>query len=341
MTSSPRRASTAFLLALLLALLFGGGTAYAAQAAGNITCSSANMSDVSLGSVNPLAVQSNVQATLTYTCTNGDKNNTRSALLCFSIGVPAGGPSNPRQIPATGTPSLQFQLYQDAADTAIWGSQFFGSNTPVKIPITLAGGASTGSKSYTMYASVINPTSAIPGSYTLQYATGDTALTINDVQGSTAPTGCSGTQTGTYFPFTVTATVIKNCNVTAGANLNLGTVAPTATNVSGNTGISVTCSANTPYNIGLLPSNGNTAGAGVMSGTGGNASQVPYQLYSNAGLTAVWGNTATSTATGNGVAGPTSSAEAVSFNPTVWARVQSADFQPDTYTDTVTVTVNY
>jgi spore coat protein U-like protein len=66
---------------------------------------------------------------------------------------------------------------------------------------------------------------------------------------------------------------------------------------------------------------------------------VPYQLTSTAGAGGtIWGNTATSTAVGNGVAG-TGTGAAQSL--TVYATAASANFTPDSYADTVTVNVNY
>jgi spore coat protein U-like protein len=75
-----------------------------------------------------------------------------------------------------------------------------------------------------------------------------------------------------------------------------------------------------------------------MSGTGSNTDKVPYQLYSNSGLSTVWGNTATSTTVGNGVTG-IGTGLAVSIP--VWANAPSANFTPDSYADTVTVNVNF
>lgn len=140
--------------------------------------------------------------------------------------------------------------------------------------------------------------------------------------------------------FQVLLTIQKTCSVTAGSgsNINLGTVAATAVNTSGTNSLSVNCSKSTPYFIGMLPSNANTAGAGAMAGTAVPANTVPYQLYSNAGLTTAWGNTATSTSVGNGVAGTgTGAAQTIP----VWANVPSANYAPDSYVDTVTVNVNF
>jgi spore coat protein U-like protein len=320
-------------LLTLFALLLGAAPA---RAAGGITCSSASMSALSFGTVNPLASQTDATATLSYSCSNSD-NKTHSALVCFHIGEPFGRQWNPRLM-LSGSNTLQFQLYQDPGRTTIWGSLGFGSPTPLPVAITLTKNASTNGTA-TLYGRVLGgQTSVIPGSYADVYQTVDTAVSVNDTTGNTAPTTCNSSFGAPYFPFTVSATVAAQCTVTAGSTLNLGTVAPTATNVAGNTSVSVTCSNTTPYYVGLLPSNGNSVGAGVMSGTGGNTSTVPYQLYQNAGLSTIWGNTATASSAGNGVSGTgTGVAQSVS----VYARAASADFQPDTYTDTVVVNVNY
>lgn len=153
-----------------------------------------------------------------------------------------------------------------------------------------------------------------------------------------ASTAAASTATGT---FQVTITIQKVCNVTAGAasNIALGTVVSTATNTVGNNSITVNCSKTTPYYIGLAPSNANTAGAGTLAGTGANADTVPYQLSSTAGPTGtVWGNTATASAVGNGVSGTGTGANQTY---SVYVTVPSANYTPDTYTDTVTINVNY
>lgn len=140
--------------------------------------------------------------------------------------------------------------------------------------------------------------------------------------------------------FQVKMTVTKSCSVVAGSasDISLGSVTADSGSHSASNSIKVTCSKTTPYFVGLAPSNASTTGAGVMSGTGSNTDQVPYQLYSNAGYSTVWGNTATTTAVGNGVSGTgNGSAQTIS----VYATAPSANFTPDSYADTVTVNVNY
>ena len=136
-------------------------------------------------------------------------------------------------------------------------------------------------------------------------------------------------------------TIQKACTVTAGAasDVSLGTVAATATDVTGNNTITVNCSKTTPYYIGLAPSNASTDGAGEMRGTGANADKVPYQLRSTAGTSGtIWGNTATTSSVGNGVTGTGTGANQTH---TVYVTAPSANYTPDNYADTVTVNVNY
>jgi Uncharacterized secreted protein len=327
-----------FLAVLLLAV--GGLLRVSPAHAAGITCSSASMTAVSFGTVNPLSSQATTTATLTYSCTNTD-NKTHSATICFSIGEPGGAQTNPRQM-SSGTNKLNFQLYTDGGYTQVWGSEMFGTfRTPLMVNLTLAKGASKNGASATLYAQVLNgQTTTAAGSYTDNYQNGDTAVTVNDLQGGTAPGSCGGTNANLFFPFLVSATVQKNCTVAAN-NLTFNAVAAGTTTAPGSTTLSIACTVNTPYTIGLQPLNvASTTGAGTMKGgTGGNTDAVQYQLYSNSTLSQVWGNTASLGSTGNGVAGSgTGSAQ----NLSVYAKTTSStDVTPDTYSDTVQVNVNY
>jgi len=148
--------------------------------------------------------------------------------------------------------------------------------------------------------------------------------------------------------FQVLIKINKACSVTAGAssNVDFGTQDASATNLAANNTFSVTCSKNTPYYIGLLPSNANTAGLGSMAALNvapvtGNTDSVPYQLRSAAGAAgAIWGDTATGTSVGNGVSGTGNGAVQ---SRTVYATIPgtSANVTPDSYADTVTIHVNY
>jgi len=146
--------------------------------------------------------------------------------------------------------------------------------------------------------------------------------------------------------FRIQMTITSSCAVTAPpADIDLGAVAAKSgtVNANGGTAIKVNCTMNTPFFIGLAPSDGNRNGQGTMHGAlTGNTDMVPYRLYSNAALTRAWGNTATSTRRGNGVAGTgvgMAATDAVSLP--AYAKVTNVDFRPDHYADTVTVSVHY
>jgi len=159
-----------------------------------------------------------------------------------------------------------------------------------------------------------------------------------------ASTASANTTTGT---FTVSLTVNKTCAVTTSSSSNIAFSAVNSggTATSSNGSFSVNCSNGTPFYVGLAPQNvSSNTGAGTMKGAiGSNNNTITYQLYQNSGLNNVWGNTATSTSAGNGVSGTgagMSASKAVS--ETVYAAVTgSTDVTPDTYSDTVTINVNF
>ncbi len=146
--------------------------------------------------------------------------------------------------------------------------------------------------------------------------------------------------------FTVSLQVNKTCVVstTSASNITLGATDANGTSASSSGTFSVNCSNTTPFYVGLAPSNGSTVGTGTLKGAiSGNTATVAYALYQDAGLTTAWGNTASSTAVGNGVGGTgqgMSAAKAISEK--VYAKATgSTDVQPDTYSDTVTINVNF
>lgn len=340
---------------LFLPLLCLGGILPVRMAHAAPTCS-ASMTDVSFGAVDLVAgVGLSASGTLNYTCTN-DTTTATYVRACFNVGDgnESLGFFNPRRM-KSGTNVLQFQIYQSNGST-IWGSDGNGTvpspftfsaliprRTSTSVPGTVSG-------STTMQGKILTGQGAVPpGAYQdfFSDAGGHTSLTIT-TSTATAPSTCS-TSTGDTFPFTVKATVVKSCTVTAGAasDIQLGSPAGvnfTDTNLMGNNTISVTCSGGTPYYIGLRPSNNNTAGAGVMAALNlapvtGNTDSVPYQLRATSGMNGtIWGNTATSASVGNGKTG---SGNGTAQSITVYATTISANFIPDSYADTVTVMVNY
>jgi len=312
---------------LIVLLLVAGATAAHAQ---SIDCS-ATMTNVSFGNVNPLSSQTDANATMNYTCTN-NANSTRSATVCFSIGDGAqgAGNSNPRLMQDGAGDDLFFQLWQNAAHTTVWGSSFFGVNTPVMINVTIARNSST-QGSATMYGRVVaGQTTAVPGAYQDAFSGNHTALTINEA-GGTAPPGSCSTSILHQFPFTVTATVTSQCSVSA-STLDFGSVGLLLANTDGTSTVTVQCASGVAYQVGLDNGQHATGTTRRMQGPGG---LVTYELYRNTTRTQRWGstlNTDTVSGSGNG------SNQAL----TVYGRVPNQTTpSAGTYNDTITVTVTY
>ena len=135
--------------------------------------------------------------------------------------------------------------------------------------------------------------------------------------------------------FNVTATVLKNCAVAASdlafGNYTAGSGSP----VTASTTVSVTCTTALAYTI-ALDGGQTTSDVNARAMTDGAAHNLSYGLYTTNGYATVWGDgsagTSTVAGTGNGAA------QAV----TVYGRIPASQFvAAGSYTDRVTVTVNY
>ena len=236
----------------------------------------------------------------------------------------------------SGGNTLDFDLYTNASRTNVWRT-----STPisvsVRIPRSTNGGGVSRSGTLYFYGLIPSGQGAPAGSYSAQFYN----TTLGRLSGATCQTsGGSGSNavSGQKFTLHVQATVANNCTVTANGPASFGTVPSSATNLTASTSIGVDCPSGTAYRIGLAPSNGNTAGAGVLSGSSGNTDHPPYQLRSASSSGPIWGNTATATSTGNGVAG-TGNGSVQTFS--IYITAPSANYTPDGYSDTVTVNLNF
>jgi spore coat protein U-like protein len=138
----------------------------------------------------------------------------------------------------------------------------------------------------------------------------------------------------TTTTFTVSATVLASCSVSAG-NMSFGSYTPSAASTTTST-INVTCTNGTTYSV--LLDGGTVAGsmtARQMKDSAGDL--LSYGLYTTSGYTTVWGDgtggTSKNTGTGNGAAQPY----------TVYGQVPASQYvAPSTsYQDTINVTVSY
>lgn len=269
---------------------------------------------------------------INWTCTNYT-NQQRSFTLCVGLGFPSwpGIPAQPILRRTSGFSFIFFNVYRNPTFTTIWTA-----SQPLTQGVTIPGGIGNSvSGSFPFYAARAGGT--VAGQYE--------AFFYNTVLGMMANGNCQERTTiggqrhsGQQFTLPITAGVQNSCDVSALGDANLGSVPSTGGAVSGSTTISVTCPSGTPYNIGLAPSNGNTAGLGALTGTGGNTDQPPYQLRRNSVTGPIWGNTASTSGPGNGVGGTGNGA---AQNYPVFVTVPGSNYAPDDYSDTVTVTVHY
>jgi spore coat protein U-like protein len=137
----------------------------------------------------------------------------------------------------------------------------------------------------------------------------------------------------------VSADVTNNCTIAAAPTLTVGNynvlsataLTPTAT-------LAVSCTTGAVATIALDPgSNGGHAAGGLTRAmTDGSSDYLSYELYSDSGLTTVWGNTSGTDVVENA----TTSTAAVDY--TVYASVPANQNVPaGTYTDSVLVTVSF
>lgn len=141
----------------------------------------------------------------------------------------------------------------------------------------------------------------------------------------------AGTATTTL---NVNAIAVQSCTVAA-LPLAFGTTSQTGTAVDSTATITVVCTPNVAYDIGL--DNGANASGGVRRMSSLTTSDfLPYEIYSNAARTQPWGNSVgTDTVSGTVVAAP--------VVHTAYGRIaaNAPGVSAGTYSDSVTVTLTF
>jgi spore coat protein U-like protein len=136
--------------------------------------------------------------------------------------------------------------------------------------------------------------------------------------------------------FNVTAQVDAACSSLVPQNVDFGTYDPTSTsdvNVVGH--LSATCSIDTPYNL-LLNKGANGVDTSNRAMIGPNNSLLAYKIYRGSDFAgALWGETiGTDTISQTG----TGNAQTIDFGAVLPA---GQNIQPGSYSDTLTVTIDY
>lgn len=277
----------------------------------------------------------------TASTTSGTYSATCTALLsatttCPSINAGSGGSSSgsPRYL-VNGANQLAFNLFSDSGYATIWGSYFWGfpyGAPTVNIPTVILG---NGNASVSIYARIPNGQQTLPaGTYTSSFGGAQTKVAYGAYVLGITPLNCATvTSPSGTAAFTVSATIVSNCSVSA-SNLDFGSAGNLTADQDSSNSLAITCTAQTPYSIAL---DGGTSGATdptqrKMNRGGEN---VKYGLYRDAARTLPWGNTVgmnTASSVGTGLA--------QTF--TVFGRVPvQTTPSPGIYSDMIVVTVTY
>lgn len=155
---------------------------------------------------------------------------------------------------------------------------------------------------------------------------------------------CSGSLLFTFTPltwaatastsFAVTATVNASCSISANP-LAFGGYDPfSASPNDALTTLSATCTATTPYTVGLNAGTGSGATVATRKMTS-SSNTLNYSLYQDAARTTVWGSTiGTDTVAGTGIG--------TAQSLTVYGRIPASQNVPaGNYNDTIIVTITY
>lgn len=317
-----KRAGCALLLCLMLLLVARGVHAQ--------SCS-ATASAINFGNVSPIAGSAvPATGTVSVTCTWPAITLTPSAQVCLNLGG-----SSPRPL-VNGSNTMQYNLYQDAARSLIWGSIYSGT-TPISLTLakpTVGNSASTTVTFYGLIAANQPTVPTVSNSSTVYSQTfGGNQTSINyGFYLLGAPSCASLTSPGGTFPFTASATVVNNCNISAN-NLSFGAAGVLNGNLSATGSVSARCTNGDAFRISLNGGGSGNVAARVMQRQGGGGS-VGYQLYTDAARSTPWGDgtagTSMVTGTGNG------NAQVISVYGQVPTQTTPA---PGTYSDTITATI--
>ncbi|WP_158586903.1 Csu type fimbrial protein [Aurantiacibacter zhengii] len=270
--------------------------------------------------------------TIDYTCTNYSYTP-RSFALCVGLGNPS-WPGTPQQpVLRSGNRFAGYQVFEDPALSQRWTAQ-----RPLTKLISMpAGMASSVSGSFQFYGAIASGQTPVPDTYSAFFY--NTVLGTPDNGGQCRTSGNTGFSfSAQQFTLSLGAQIANACRIVATGNADLGSVSAARGPVFGTGSIAVNCPSGTSFNIGLEPSNGHQAGFGDMSGSPGNSDTVPYQLRSGSSTGPIWGATASSTNVGNGVSG-TGNGNTQDYS--VYVTVPDTDVTPDSYSDTVRVTVHF
>ncbi|MCA3846503.1 MAG: spore coat protein U domain-containing protein, partial [Burkholderia sp.] len=149
-----------------------------------------------------------------------------------------------------------------------------------------------------------------------------------------APTCASLTTSNGTFPFSATANVINNCNISA-TNVSFGTASVLSGALTATGSITAQCTNGDAWKIALSGgSTGNVTARGMQRSGGGGT--INYGLYTDAARSIPWGDGTGGSSTATGVG--TGTSQVVTVYGAVPAQTTPA---PGNYSDTITATISF
>lgn len=302
------------------------------QAAHAQSCSAA-VTGINFGNVNPISGAAvTASGSIDVTCTWPVISLTPSVEVCLNLAAVA-----PLSM-TNGSNALRYGLYQDSADSVVWGSTTNGT-TPISLTLTKPVVGTSASQVVSFYGLIAanQPTVPTVGDISTVYSEnlGGGQTVLNYEFYLLPPSGCPVITTpGATFPFTATATVVNDCLISAN-NLSFGAAGLLSSGISASASISATCTNSDAYRIALNGGGSGNVAARTMSRQGGGG-VVSYQLYVDAAHSIPWGDgtAGTSMYTGTG----TGLAQTVTVYGHVSAQATPA---PGNYSDTITATIAF
>ena len=329
----------------LTMLVAAFGCAWGASAQAQNTCS-VSVVDTNFGAVSPISgADYTVTGSGVLSCTFAPLAPLLTAYVsaCVNLNLGTNSLSAASRTLGNGTQRMPYNLYVDAsyAPASIWGGPGVTgalSSLPVSLSMGLLSLGGTKTQNFSFYGkipagaslaavSTVNNgdteySSSFAGAGTLTYAISILA----------APANCLGNSAS--FGFTVKATAINNCTITAtpmafsNATILTGSVRSTST-------LTVRCVNNNAYQIAL---NGGTVGANVAARKMKNTATAATVDYRLAGTLdgPLWGDGT------NGTAMVSGTGTGNSVPVTIYGRVPAQTTPiPGDYKDTVTATIYF
>lgn len=316
-------------LLLVLALVAWCGVPRHAQAE---TCT-ATASTVSFGSVSPISLAPvTATGTVSVTCTWSTVSLTPNVLVCLNLGG-----TSPRSL-VNGTNAMQYDLYLDGGHSVAWGSVYSGT-TPASVTLAKPALGTSASATVTIYGQITSnqPTVPTTGNSTTTYSQtfgGNTTSLNAGFYLLGAPTCASLTTSNGTFPFSATANVINNCNISA-TNVSFGTASVLSGTLTATGSITAQCTNGDAWKIALSGgSTGNVTARGMQRSGGGGT--INYGLYTDAARSIPWGDGTGGSSTATGVG--TGTSQVVTVYGAVPAQTTPA---PGNYSDTITATISF